>query len=76
MALGRDDVETAGGKRLFLENLDLGADGRFLRITLGTRLHAFQLALQTHLDVAAELDVRTTTGHVGGDGDRTGNTGL
>ena len=35
-----------------------------------------QLALDAHLEVAAELDVGAAAGHVGGDGDGAGHAGL
>ena len=72
----KEKALAAGGQRLFLEHFDFGANRLFLRIALRTRLHAFQLALETHLDIAAKLDVGTAARHVGGDGDGARHTGL
>lgn len=73
---GGQDVEPAGGKRLFLEFLDLFADRLFARLALRPGLDIGQLLLDAHVGVAAELDVGAAAGHVGGDRDRAGDAGL
>ena len=62
--------------RLLLQHLDLVGDRLDRRRPLRGRLHLAELALDAHVEVAAELDVGAATGHVGGDGDATGNAGL
>lgn len=67
MALGADDVETAGSNGGIMALLPLGLN-LFGHGGVGMR----QILFQT----TAQHDVRTTTGHVGGDGDRSRPTGL
>ena len=73
MAFGADDIKPASRKCLFFQRRHLGGDG----IVFGCRqLTAIGLYLETHVEIAAKLDVSAAPGHVGGDGDRAGNAGL
>ena len=75
MALGAEHEHPAGGERLLLQACDLITD--LLRLVLA--LLAFQTGqflLDTHVGIAAELNVGTTTGHVGRDRDRARNARL
>jgi len=76
VALGADDVEPAGLEHALLEIGDLGADRGGLRVALRAFLHAGKIVRDPHVGIAAELDVGTAAGHVGGDGDRAGHAGL
>ena len=76
MPFRRQHVETAGGYGLFLECLNLVANGLFPGLTFRSLRHAFEFLADAHVRVAAELDVGTASGHVGGDGDRAGLAGL
>ncbi len=76
--LGAEDVEAAQLLDLILLRLDglLGllqgggqGSGPLLDVLLGVEAALAQLRLGEVLGVAAELDVRTTAGHVGGHGD-------
>ena len=75
MALGAEHEEAAGGERLFLQPRDLRADFAGEAFALGVR-DVLDLLLDPHVGVAAELNVGAAAGHVGGDGDRSGNAGL
>ena len=73
MTLGADDIEPAGGQRLFLQRRHLGDDGvMFLR----RQLAAIGLRLEPHVEIATKLDVGAAPSHVGGDGDGTGHACL
>ena len=70
MALGADDVQTAGGKHFIVPLAPVFVD--LLELRLIRRIDGIDLGLRT----AAEHDVRAAARHVGGDGDGAGSTGL
>ena len=77
VTLGTDDLEAARSNHLCVQRIPLfaqrfGRDG-FLLIRQGLIGHH---RIHLLLDVAAEHDVGTATGHVGGDGDHAGSAGL
>ena len=73
-ALGGLDLELLFGLQHDLaEALDVGLDLLDLFRLLGFILDAGSLLLDPHLERAAELDVGTAAGHVGGDRDRAGH---
>ncbi len=82
VAFGAQHIEAAGGQGgLFLAG-DLGFDlGLFLQGRLGGDLDAQAAlfvapAVDTHVHIAAQLDVGAAAGHVGGDGDRARYAGV
>src|SRR5262249_39558198 len=82
VALGADDVKAAGVERLLLLLVDVGLDlsaGVGNRFLIGFRARSRLLGdpvAHAIIDVAAELDVGASTGHVGCGGDRTRDAGL
>ena len=82
MAFGADDGQTAGRKHALALGLAglLGLGVKLLELLGRHVLHGQALVLQAlaHqlVGVAAQQDVRTTTGHVGGDGHGAVTTGL
>src|SRR3984893_11870582 len=70
MALGTDDMETAGGHYLLMPFAPVVVN--LLQLSLVGILDGVDLRLRT----AAEHDVRAAARHVGGDRDRTGTPGL
>src|SRR6185312_4312462 len=78
VALGAEHEQAAGGKRLFLEARDLGADlvGLWAFLARARVLDLGDLLTDAHVGIAAELDVGAAAGHVGGNGDRAWHAGL
>ena len=82
VALGAEYEQTAGGQRLRLHRFDLRLDFDARgALGFGRRIIAKPAMLgapfgQSHVEIAAELNVRTAAGHVGGDGDRAGHAGV
>ncbi len=60
VALGADDVETAGFERLFLETRDFGTNLRFLRVAFRAFRQTGAFLRNAHFDVATELNVGAT----------------
>src|SRR5208282_6598879 len=76
VTLRADDIEPAGVDRFLPEGRDFRPDRRLLGGALVSGSVRIDFLLHAHLDVAAELDVGASAGHVGGDGDRARNAGL
>ena len=76
MTLGADDVQTAGGENLFLVLFDFFLEFVLYLFNLLRGFVAFQDLFQPHVDVAAQLNVGTAAGHIGGNGNGSGNAGL
>ena len=76
MTLGADDVQTAGGENLFLVLFDFFLEFVLYLFNLLRGFVAFQDLFQPHVNVAAQLNVGTAAGHVGGNGNGAGNAGL
>ena len=73
MTLRSDHVKAAGGKRLFPQFRHLVGNGT----AVGRRnLAVLGCRLESHVEIAAKLDVGAASGHVRGDGHRAGNAGL
>ena len=77
MALSRDDAQATQRFNFFMVDLPLGAqpDNFSLLGACVQRLIGFH-SLDQFLDIAAQHDVGTATGHVGGNGDHAGASGL
>ena len=77
MALGANDMQTAGCDHhvmlLLPLSLDFGDACFFLRVA---QLSVVAYGSDVRLRVAAEHDVGTATGHIGGNGNHPGATGL
>ena len=67
---GAENVKSAGSNHLFLVGFALKFDFLFHPLDLLRRFVALELRLQTHVRVAAELDVGTAAGHIGGNRNR------
>ena len=75
VTLGSQNVKTTRLEGLFLQFGNFGGD--LVPELFGFLLvFAFKLRLEAHIKIAAELNVGAATGHVGCDGDGTGDTGL
>ncbi len=77
VALGADDVQTACGQHLVMQHLPFGLQRGDLR-RFGGIVQAFVFFDIAHaaFDTAAQHDIGTATGHVGGDGHLRTGTGL
>ena len=76
VAFGPHDDDSARLDHLALVLGDLFADAVRARGALRLVVDPFQFLADAHVGVAAELDVGSAPGHVGGDGDGARNAGL
>ena len=76
VALGADDVQAAGRDHLVVARLPVGADARGGDFVEPRFACGRGGRLELGFDVAAEFDVGTAAGHVGGDGDVAGHAGV
>ena len=83
VTLGTENEETARIEGFFLRSSDFGFDVRlhgvefeFGRLASFLFTELFNLFLDTHFEIAAELNVGTATGHIGRDRDCARLTGL
>ena len=76
VALGAEHEQAAGGDHALLLLGHLLPDLLLRLLARGARLHCRELVVDAEFDIAAELDVGASAGHVGGDRHRPGPAGL
>ena len=74
MAFGADDAKPARLKRLFFQRRNFRLNVVFARVACRA-VKIFQFLVQPHVEIAAKLNIRAASGHIGGNGDRAGHTG-
>ena len=74
MAFCADDAKTACLKRLFFQRRNFRLNVLFARVACRA-VKIFQFLVQPHVEIAAKLNIRAASGHIGGNRDRTRHAG-